>query len=120
MHLEIEAEHGEGVEGTEKEVRHRFVAHISSLKARIEYQTNPRCQGEVDRLIVVSFEALQLKGESRYGLKAALSNGIPRARRPSGANGLNGCGVSRRFFPCFFMRCADERLYESERKTSKR
>lgn len=39
MHLEIEAEHGEGgegVEGTEKEVRHRFVAqHISSLKARI-------------------------------------------------------------------------------------
>lgn len=58
MHLEIEAEHGEGgegAEGTEKEVRHRFVAqHISSLKA------------------------LQLKGESRYGLKAALSNGIPR------------------------------------------
>lgn len=39
MHLEIEAEHGEGgegVEGAEKEVRHRFVAqHISSLKARI-------------------------------------------------------------------------------------
>jgi len=28
-------------------------------------------------------QALQLKGESRYGLKAALSNGIPRARWPS-------------------------------------
>ena len=39
MHLEIEAEHGEGgegAEGAEKEARHRFVAqHISSLKAWI-------------------------------------------------------------------------------------
>ena len=60
MHLEIEAEHGEGgVEGTEKEVRHHFVAqHISSLKARIRPHLIEKVpnQTEVSRLNVVRFD----------------------------------------------------------------
>lgn len=32
---------------------------------------------------ISSLEALQLKGQSRYGLKAALCSGIPKARMPS-------------------------------------
>lgn len=61
-------------------------------------------------------QALQLKGESRYGLKAALSNGIPRARWPScPANAANGA-IAKHAAICSVNRCADE----NDERTSKR